>query len=63
MFAFVVVFKYISYFLFSPWYFKTNEYLFSGLIKLPAQGGAGDRSGVCLLAGGPLDCSESSIFP
>ena len=22
-----------------------------------------DRGGVCLLTGGPLDCSKSSIFP
>ena len=36
----------------SPWY-KTDS----------TQDEDGDRGGVCLLAGGPLDYSQSSIFP
>ena len=60
MFAFITYLN-IFYISGSPWY-KTNEYLFSGLITLPAQGGAMDRGGVCLPTGGPLDCSKSSIF-
>ena len=36
----------------SPWH-KTDEY----------NCGARDGGRVCLLAGGPLDCSQSSIFP
>ena len=40
----------------------TSTYL-QVLSSSPTQGGPGDRGGVCLLAGGPLDCSQSSIFP
>ena len=36
---------------------------FQVLSSSPTQGGAEDRGGVCLLAGGSLDCSQSSIFP
>ena len=32
-------------------------------IKPTSTCGAGDGVRVCLLAGGPLDCSQSSIFP
>ena len=32
-------------------------------IKPASTCGAGDGGRVCLLAGGPLDCSQSSIFP
>ena len=36
---------------------------FQVLSSSPFQVGTGDRGGVCLLAGGPLDCSQSSFFP
>ena len=32
-------------------------------IKPTSTCGAGDEGRVCLLEGGPLDCSQSSIFP
>ena len=50
MFAFVIIF--IIIISGSLWH-KTDEY----------NCGAGDGGRVCLLAGGPLDCSQSSIFP
>ena len=42
---------------------KPTSTCFQVLSSSPNQGGPGDRGGVCLLAGGPLDCSQSSIFP
>ena len=42
---------------------KPTSTCFQVLSSSPTQGEAGDRGGVCLLAGGPLDCSQSSIFP
>ena len=51
MFAFIFVNK-----------FHISGTCFQVLSSSPTQGGAGDGSGVCLLAGGPLDCSQSSIF-
>ena len=50
MFAFIIIF--IIIISGSLWH-KTDEY----------NCGAGDGGRVCLLAGGPLDCSQSSIFP
>ena len=41
---------------------KPTSTCFQLLSTSPAQGGAGDRGGVCLQAGGPLDCSQFSIF-
>ena len=41
---------------------KPTSTCFQVLSSSPTQGGAGDRGGVCLLGGGPLDCSQSSIF-
>ena len=42
---------------------KPTSTCFQVLSSSPTQGGAGDRGGVCLPAGGTLDCSQSSIFP
>ena len=42
---------------------KPTSTCFQVLSGSPTQGGAGDEAGVCLLAEGPLDCSQSSIFP
>ena len=50
MFAFIIIF--IVIISGSLWH-KTDEY----------NCGAGDGGRVYLLAGGPLDCSQSSIFP
>ena len=41
---------------------KPTSTRFQVLSSSPTQGGPGDRGGVCLLAEGPLDCSQSSIF-
>ena len=41
---------------------KPTSTCFQLLSSSPTQGWAGDRGGVCLLAGGPLDCSQFSIF-
>ena len=42
---------------------KPTSTRFQVLTSSPTQGGVRDRGGVSLLAGGPLDCSQSSIFP
>ena len=42
---------------------KPTSTCFQVLSSSPTRGGPEDRGGVCLLAGGPLDCSQSSIFP
>ena len=42
---------------------KPTNTCFQVLSSSPTQGGAGDRAGVCLLAEGQLDCSQSSSFP
>ena len=41
---------------------KPTSTCFQVLSSSPTQGGPEDRGGVYLLAGGPLDCSQSSIF-
>ena len=42
---------------------KPKSTCFQILTSSPTQGGVRDRGGVSLLAGGPLDCSQSSILP
>ena len=42
---------------------KPTSTCFQVLSNSPTQGGVRNRGGVRLLAGGPLDCSQSSIFP
>ena len=55
-------FKYISYF-WQPGGIKPTSTCFQVLSSSSTQDEDGDRGGVCLLAGGPLGCSQSSIFP